>query len=154
PSLPVDDARPILDATYLPPAAMGDVWAIMHLRPKAVVIIDGFFEQTPAVWHKEILYALSRGVHVYGASSMGALRAAELHLFGMIGVGQVFEAFRDGRLEDDDEVAVAHGPAEYGYPSLSDAMVNIRATLRRAEEKGVLDSSAHAAFVGIAKNLL
>src|SRR5262245_23975176 len=103
-SLPVDDARRLLDATYLPPVSMGDVWALMHRRPMALVIIDGFFEQKPAVWHKEILYALSQGVHVYGSSSMGALRAAELHTFGMIGVGEVFEAFRDGHLEDDDEV--------------------------------------------------
>ena len=46
---------------------------------------------------------------------MGALRAAELHVFGMVGVGRVFELFRDGLLEDDDEVAVAHGPADSGY---------------------------------------
>ena len=45
---------------------------------------------------------------------MGALRAAELHAFGMRGVGRIFEAFRDGELEDDDEVAVVHGPAEPG----------------------------------------
>ena len=31
----------------------------------------------------EVLYALANGVRVFGASSMGALRAAELHAFGM-----------------------------------------------------------------------
>jgi len=153
PSLPVDDARRLLDATYLPPVAMGDIWALMHRRPAAFVIIDGFFEQRPAVWHKEILYALSQGVPVYGSSSMGALRAAELHAFGMIGVGEIFEAFRDGRLEDDDEVAVTHGPAESGYPQLSEAMVNIRATLRRAEDSGVVDARSHGALIDIAKAL-
>src|SRR5688572_32760283 len=51
------------------------------------------------------------GVRVFGAASMGALRAAELQPFGMIGVGQVFQAYRRGHLTDDDEVAVAHGPA-------------------------------------------
>lgn len=31
-----------------------------------------------------------------------------------------------------DEVAVRHGPAEIGYLAVSEAMVNIRATLARA----------------------
>ena len=69
---------------------------------------------------------------MFGAASMGALRAAELAAFGMEGVGAIFEAFREGVLEDDDEVAVIHGPAEFGYPVLSEAMVNIRRTLSDA----------------------
>ena len=81
-------------------------------RPVAIGLIDGYFERVPAVWHKEILWALSQGIHVFGSASMGALRAAELAPFGMVGVGAIFEAYRDGILEDDDEVAVAHGPAE------------------------------------------
>ena len=39
---------------------------------------------------------MSEGVPVFGAASMGALRAAELHEFGMRGIGRIFEAFRDG----------------------------------------------------------
>ena len=72
---------------------------------------------------------------MFGSASMGALRAAELHSFGMRGVGRIFEAFRDGVLEDDDEVAVVHGPAELGYLSASESMVNIRATLALAENR-------------------
>ena len=53
------------------------------------------------------------------------------------GVGRIFEAFRDGVLEDDDEVAVVHGPPETGYLALSEPMVNIRGTLGRAEAVGV-----------------
>ena len=52
---------------------------------------------------------MSQGIHVFGSASMGALRA-ELCPFGMVGVGRIFEAYRDGELEDDDEVAVIHGP--------------------------------------------
>ena len=104
--------------------------------PLAIGLIDGYFERVPAVWHKEILWALSQGIHVFGSASMGALRAAELAPFGMIGVGAIFEAYRDGILEDDDEVAVAHGPADTGYRAGSDAMVNIRATLARAVQHG------------------
>ena len=62
----------------------------------------------------------------FGASSMGALRAAELHTFGMRGVGEIFERYRDGVLEDDDEVAVSHASADHAYRELSVAMVNLR----------------------------
>ena len=65
--------------------------------PARIAIIDGLFEQVPAVWHKELLFAMARGVEVSGAASMGALRAAELHAFGMIGVGPTFAAYKSGR---------------------------------------------------------
>ncbi len=84
---------------------------------------------------------------------MGALRAAELHAFGMRGVGRIFEAFRDGELEDDDEVAVVHGPAELGHVQASEAMVNIRATLARAETEGVLRASSRSALEALAKSM-
>jgi len=151
PSLPVAEARRILDAVYLPPVSMGDVYRLMARAPRVIAIIDGLFEQTPAVWHKEILFALSRGVRVLGASSMGALRAAELAAFGMEGVGEVFEAFHRGELEDDDEVAVAHAPAADGYRSLSDAMVNLRAGLREARDAGRISTASHDRLLAAGK---
>jgi hypothetical protein len=84
---------------------------------------------------------------------MGALRAAELAPFGMVGVGAIFEAYRTGVLEDDDEVALAHGPEETGYRAGSDALVNIRATLDKARTAGVLDEGSAAALVRITKSL-
>jgi len=153
PSLPRAKARQELDAVYLPPVAQGDVTRALALRPKAIGIIDGYFECIPTVWHKEILHALSQGVAVFGASSMGALRAAELHPFGMTGVGAVFESYRDGRLEDDDEVAVTHGPAELGYPMLSEAMVNIRRTLSDAAADRCIAAGTAARLEALAKAL-
>jgi hypothetical protein len=140
PSLPATRASAILDAKYHPPVRVGDVCELVVDRqpPEAIAIVDGLFEQTPTVWHKEILYALSRGVRVFGASSMGAIRAAELHPFGMEGVGEVFERFRSGELEDDDEVAVAHAPPEDGSRPLSEAMVNLRHGIEAAVRHGVL----------------
>jgi hypothetical protein len=88
--------------------------------------------------HKEILWALAQGVHVFGASSIGALRAAELARFGMVGIGSIFHDLEAGRIEDDDEVAVEHGPVELGYLPLSEAMVDIRATLETAVANGVI----------------
>ena len=59
----------------------------------AIGIVDGYFEGVLSVWHKEILWAMAEGIHVFGSASMGALRAAELHPFGMHGTGRIFEAF-------------------------------------------------------------
>jgi len=153
PTLPRDEAERELNARFLPPVAQGDVIRLCAEKPKAIGIIDGFFECVPSVWHKEILFAIQAGIPVFGASSMGALRAAELHPFGMIGVGAIFEAYRDGRLEDDDEVAVVHGPAELGYPALSEAMVNIRRTLADAMAERVLSPSTGLRLESIAKEL-
>ncbi|AWB08144.1 hypothetical protein A6A40_24255 (plasmid) [Azospirillum humicireducens] len=153
PSLPTPTARAVLDADFRPPVSQGDVYRAVQDGAHVIGIIDGFFERIPAVWHKEILWALTQGVHVFGAASMGALRAAELADFGMIGVGRIFTAFRDGILDDDDEVAIVHGPADLEYPTLSEAMVNIRATLDRAVEDAVIGGTVRDQLLIIAKSL-
>jgi hypothetical protein len=153
PTLSPDEARAELDAIYLPPVSQGDVYRAVLGRPRAIGIIDGYFERVPAVWHKEILWAMAQGIHVYGSASMGALRAVELAAFGMEGVGAIFEAYRDGRLEDDDEVAVAHGPAETAYLPLSVAMVNIRFTLSAALKAGVIGAATRGMLERIGKSL-
>jgi hypothetical protein len=160
PTLAPHDADAIADVVCLPPVRQGDVHrAVTLLEPRAIGIVDGYFQSVPSVWHKEILWAIDRGVHVFGAASMGALRAAELHSYGMHGVGVVFEAYRDGRLqaggdepfEDDDEVAVVHGPAEAGYPPISEAMVNIRCTLAAAQAQGILSPATRERLARLAK---
>jgi hypothetical protein len=153
PTLPADEARAEFEAVYLPPASEGDVYRVACRRPKAIGIIDGYFECVPAVWHKEILWAMARGVRVWGCASMGALRAAELAAFGMEGIGKIFEAYRDGALEDDDEVAVLHGPAERGYKAASAAMVNVRATLKAAETAGIIRQRTRRQLERVAKEL-
>lgn len=154
PSLPVADARAVLDAEYLPPVSCGDITELVLDRepPAAIGIVDGFFEQIPAVWHKEILFAISNGVHVYGASSMGALRAAELHRFGMHGVGRVFDGFASGEYTDDDEVTIVHAAAEDGYRPLSDAMVNLRAGLDAARAAGIISADTATILRDTAKS--
>lgn len=153
PTLPHELARAECAATYVEPAAQGDIYRAVAEEPFAIGLIDGYFERLPAVWHKEILWALKQGVHVFGAASMGALRAAELARFGMRGVGEIFSAFEHGTLEDDDEVAVAHGERDTGYRATSEAMVNIRATLRQALEARVISEKTQAALVGLGKRL-
>lgn len=135
------------------PARQGDVYRAALRGLEAIGLVDGYFEAVPSVWHKEVLFALSRGIHVFGAASIGALRAVELAPFGMYGVGRVFEAFRDGTLVDDDEVALLHGPAEAGYPPVTEAMVNIRATLEAAILAGVIGAAAAVDLAARAKSM-
>jgi hypothetical protein len=131
----------------------GELYRAGLTGPTVIGIVDGYFEAEPTVWHKEILWAMAQRIHVFGSASIGALRAAELHAFGMLGVGRVFEAFRDGILEDDDEVAVLHGPAELGYPSVTEAMVNIRATVEAAIADLAIDRVAAQLLIETAKTL-
>jgi len=147
----VSSAAP--NAVCLPPVAQGDVYRVVRKGPRAIGIIDGYFSGAPSVWHKEILWALAEGVEVFGSASMGALRAAELHTFGMRGVGRIYEAYRNGIFEDDDEVAVVHGPAETGFMGASEPMVNIRATVSRAEADGIISQATRDRLEAAGKSL-
>lgn len=158
PSVSADEVRaawtlPGVTLELLPPVSQGDVASLVRRGPQAIGIIDGYFDRVPAVWHKEILWAMSRGVHVFGAASMGALRAAELARFGMRGVGAIFDAFAGDVLQDDDEVTVAHAGPEDGYRALSVALVDIRATLRRAVDEAIVEASLAEALVEHAQSL-
>ncbi len=108
-----------------PPARQGDLWRALELKPSAIVLIDGVFESVPSVWHHELRAALASGIPVFGAASMGALRAAELAAFGMIGIGQIFRWYRDGVLNDDGAVALLHADREHGYRPLTVPLVNV-----------------------------
>ena len=161
PTLSRRDAEAVLAASYLPPVRQGDVYRVVRdAAPRAIGIIDGGFLDVASVWHREILWALSQGVHVFGAASMGALRAAELDGFGMRGVGRIHAAYRDGcwpgydeAFEDDDEVAVIHAPPEASGLPLSDAMVDLRDTLLAAEAAGIIDRPGRDALTHAMKRL-
>lgn len=153
PTLRAEAVQDHLDATVLPPVQQGDVYRIARDGPKAIGIIDGYFDGVPSVWHKEILWALEQGIPVFGSASMGALRAAELADFGMIGVGQVFRDYLSGAIADEDEVAVLHGPAELGFMPLSEPMVSIRATIHRAQAENVLSETFAQSLLDAAKGL-
>ena len=153
PTLPPEEARRWLDADYRPPARRGDVYRACISEPQLIILVDGAFESEAAVFHNEILWALSKGISVWGAASMGALRAAELASFGMIGFGTIFVAYEEGAIERDDAVAVEHGPAELGYPLLSTPLVDVWATLEKAFESGVLSACERDMLKGIASGI-
>ncbi len=153
PTLGAREVAAALDADVRPPAARGDVLRATLDAAPVIGLVDGYFDHVAGVWHKEILWALSRGVRVYGAASMGALRAAELAPFGMRGVGLVAEMFATGALNDDDEVAVAHRDAEGEHAPVTEAMVNVRATLAHACGAGVLCDASRDALGAVARSL-
>ena len=142
-----------VDLIIRPPVTQGDVYRAAQRQPAAIGIIDGYFERIPAVWHKEILHAMQEGVEVCGAASMGALRAAELHQFGMIGIGTIFERYSNAELVADDEVAIAHASAEDEYRASSEALVNIRATLDQASACAVIDPDVAAMALDSAREM-
>lgn len=136
-----------------PPAIHGDVLAAVRRGATAIGIVDGGFEHVAPVWHKEILHALDEGVTVFGAASMGALRAAECDRFGMIGIGRIYEDYATGRRMDDADVALLHGPAELGYPPLSLPLVDAEATLERLEARDMLEKSCLFSLRDAARSL-
>jgi len=151
PSLEREAAEKILPAEYLPPARRGDLLRAAQDGADIIGLIDGVFHQESAVAHREILAALKKGVRVVGASSMGALRAAEMDTLGMTGIGEVYRMYKTGELISDDEVALVFDP-ETGL-SLSEPLVNIRFTLREAEQQGIISAQDHATLFAAARSV-
>ena len=136
PTLSPGAAEEILAAEYLPPICRGDL-ARLPDEVQFVGIIDGEFFQSLAVSPKEVVALLNRGVKVFGAASIGALRAAETYRLGTIGIGKIFAMYRDGILDGDDEVALVYEPET--YRKLSEPLVNLRRALDMATEARIID---------------
>lgn len=136
-----------------PPANCGDVLRAVAEGRNIIGLIDGGFEQGPAVWHKEILEAIAHGCTVYGASSMGALRAAELRGYGMIGIGQIFDDYASGRRSSDADVAVIHGPSELGYPPLSLSVVEMEDVIADLVIENGLESTIAAQLLQAGRSM-
>ncbi|MER6853470.1 TfuA-like protein [Streptomyces flaveolus] len=146
PTLSPDD--PALRHRYLrvrPPIRHGDLFDPQVTADDTVVIIDGVYHHSPAVRHKELVWTLGRGVCVVGAASIGALRAAELHAFGMIGVGAVWHAYVEGRLDGDDEVAVAQSTDD--ARACTWPLVRVRQVAGIARTEGVIDADQETQII-------
>jgi len=151
PSLEVEAAKKLLNAKYLPPAKRGDITDAVNNGAKIIGLIDGVFFQNSAVAHREILYGLKKGISIVGASSMGALRASELYPFGMIGVGKIYESYKDGKITSDDEVALIFDPLT--FKPLSEPLINIRYNLYLANKEGIIDKDAEEVLLNLARSL-
>jgi hypothetical protein len=139
------------NVSVYPPAVLGTVYRAAREGFARIALVDGYFGTVPSVWHKEILHALAQGIEVWGAASMGALRASELWEYGMQGVGLIFNLYRRGALTDDDEVCVVHAPREFAYKSFSHAMVNVRLTARRMTRLALLNRAQERQFITFVK---
>lgn len=135
------------DLDYFGPAAMGAIHQAFVAGYRRIGLVDGLFGDRPAPWHKEILFVMHEGAQVFGAASMGALRHAELDVFGMKGAGAISRLVARGAIEDDDEVCVAHMDASQMYRPVSVAMIDIRFTARRLRRRGLIDRAAEKKLV-------
>lgn len=147
PSMPLVEARSIIDADFRPPCQRGD---FANIPGGAVVgLIDGVFAQNDAVSPRELVYALERGVTIWGASSMGALRAVEVP--GVTGVGRVYEMFKTGLIDSDDEVTLLFD-AERFVP-ITTPLVNVRHAVERLVRSATIDPAIGSALVVAAARL-
>ncbi|MFL5586811.1 MAG: TfuA-like protein [Ktedonobacteraceae bacterium] len=138
PSLNYHEAQSALPGSDLRgPIRRGDLYRERLLRRSVFIIIDGVFLQEQAVSPREIIDVIADGALVVGASSMGALRAAECWPVGMRGIGSIYRLFRYDCLKSDDEVAVAFDPSD-SYRPLSVPLINVRYALSRAVRAGWL----------------
>ena len=143
------------DAIFLPPAAQGDLLrAVREHRPSAIGLLDcGLPYRSLPTWHKEILFALARGVAVVGAAAIGAHRAVELAPNGMEGVGDIFERVASGELERDDEVLCDWEETPDGIRRLTLPLVTMRAALVAAKGAGALSDETAALLLSLAERL-
>lgn len=154
PTLPRDEAVKILDADYRDPAKKGDFLMLSQDsdEKKYVGFIDGVFLHDYPPPPIEVYHLATRkNIELVGASSLGALRAVELEKFGMKGIGKIFQMYKNGIINADDEVAVTF---VRGSNTLqSEAMIDIRFNLFLAYRKGVITNDTKKRFAKVAKRI-
>ena len=155
PSLSHEKAKRIFaEADYRPPAKKGDFLRLaVDPNVRIVGFADGVFLQDYPPTPIEV-YQLVRkdGMIVAGAASLGALRAVELEKFGMIGIGKIFQLYKTGKINADDEVAVTFVP-EDNYQLQSEAMIDIRYNLFLAHKKGIISRQTKKMLAKVAKEI-
>ena len=149
PSLSIEKAKKILEADYRKPAKKGDLLQLIFNETKIVGLIDGYFLQDYPPTPIEVYNLVKKKeTKVYGSSSLGALRAVELSKYGMIGVGKIFNLFRNGILDSDDEVAVTF--TDYSDYK-SEALIDIRYNLFLAQKMKVIDKEVKRIILRVSK---
>ena len=80
---------------------------------------------------------------------MGALRACELYPFGMIGVGNIFEDYKNGVIESDDDVAVALNPET--LEQMSESWINMKYNFEKTVNEDIITPDECEELLQIAK---
>jgi hypothetical protein len=143
PSISRQKLQHITEAELAPPIRRGDLTRFPDYD--RFIIIDGEFGQSLSVSPKEILGLLDQGKTVLGAASMGALRASELDIHGMTGVGWVYRRFATSEVRRDDDVALAFSPIDFA--ALTVPMVDVEYWLECLQIQGCV-SKTEAAVIG------
>ena len=138
---------------FRPPAVMGDLYRAAGEKPAAILLLNGVFETAPAVRHKEILWALSQGISVFGAAGIGALRAVELAAHGMIGLGRIYDSYSAGLVVRDDAIAALYRLSGAAPVRASEPLVNIQATIAKAASAGIIAAATGRQLEAIAAAL-
>ncbi len=143
PSLPPEDRVSDARVTYLPPASRHDVLAAAKAYD-VVLLIDGVFHHDLAASPKEC-YAATLHARMFGASSMGALRASECAPYGFTPLGAIANWYVAQTIDGDDEVAVLTHPET--FDALTVPMVNVRYVTRLAHRRGILTRDEHDTLI-------
>lgn len=154
PTLSREEAIKILDADYRDPAKKGDFLMLSRDsdEKKYVGFVDGVFLHDYPPSPIEVYHLATRkNIELIGASSLGALRAVELEKFGMKGIGKIFQLYKNGIINADDEVAVTF--VRENNILQSEAMIDIRFNLFLAYKKGIITNQTKKRFAKIAKNI-
>ncbi len=154
PTLSREKAIKILDADYRDPAKKGDFLMLSQDsdEKKYVGFIDGVFLHDYPPSPIEVYHLATRkNIELIGASSLGALRAVELEKFGMKGIGKIFQLYKNGIINADDEVAVTF--TRENNILQSEAMIDIRFNLFLAYKKGIITNQTKKRIAKIAKNI-
>ncbi len=149
PSLPPEDRVVSPSVVYVPPASRGDV-ARAAERFDALLIIDGVFHHDLAPTPREVYDALVRA-RVFGASSMGALRAAECAAYGAVPLGIIARWYLRETIDGDDEVAVLVDPQT--QRTLTVPSVNVRYVAALAVRRGLMDRTSASEWVSSARDI-
>jgi hypothetical protein len=163
PSLNHEKASKIFQADYRAPAKKGELIMLLTSTfsnsrevsklTNFVGLVDGLFLQDYPPTPIEVYQLLSnKNFHVVGGASIGALRAIELEKFGMVGIGKIFELFRNGATDADDEVAVTFQQG-VGGDIQSEAMIDIRFNLFVACRKEIITERVKRAIAKTAKSI-
>ena len=154
PTLRREEAIKILDADYRDPAKKGDFLMLSQDsdEKKYVGFIDGVFLHDYPPPPIEVYHLATRkNIELIGASSLGALRAVELEKFGMKGIGKIFQLYKNGVINADDEVAVTF--VRGSNLLQSEAMIDIRFNLFLAYKRGIITNETKKRFAKIAKRI-
>jgi len=127
------------------PAEQGDLLMAILAGFRNILIIDGYFYSKFPCTTFEVMLALEQGLNVFGAASIGALRAVELDHYGMTGMGYVYDTLKRKPVKPYHIVAQTYTEED---AALTPPLADIIYFLNSAVAAGVLaeaDSKKHLA---------